>query len=157
VKGKGKSILSYNSHHLFHLHFFIVNSPFFPYKEQRLPSDLEMTWMNYSIPVVTSSVLMFSCWLVGHFQCSLLWIFLFIALYVLKTHTWIRREQKRISLRNVILRERDIVMAHYSRADDLPAWVQFPDIERIEWINKVYRLQGEMGFPISASGNSQYP
>lgn len=42
-----------------------------------------------------------------------------------------------MSMRSVILREREIVMAQYSRQDDLPAWVQFPDIERIEWVNKV--------------------
>lgn len=54
---------------------------------------------------------------------------------------WIRREQKRLRLRNVIIRERDVIMAQFSNLDDLPAWVQFPDMERIEWVNKVTFLQ----------------
>ncbi|KAL3078792.1 hypothetical protein niasHS_014574 [Heterodera schachtii] len=105
--------------------------------KERLPPELEMTWPNFLLPVFLSSVLMCACWAVGHFQLSFLWIVLFTVLYVLKTHSWIRREQHRMSMRSMIMREREMVMAQYSRVDDLPAWVQFPDIERIEWVNKI--------------------
>jgi hypothetical protein len=37
----------------------------------------------------------------------------------------------------MILREREFVTSHFTQVGDLPAWVQFPDVERIEWINKV--------------------
>ncbi|EPB72803.1 C2 domain protein [Ancylostoma ceylanicum] len=39
-----------------------------------------------------------------------------------------------IGLRATATRERDVVMA---QLQDLPAWVQFPDTERVEWMNKV--------------------
>uniref|UniRef100_A0A183BMV6 C2 domain-containing protein n=1 Tax=Globodera pallida TaxID=36090 RepID=A0A183BMV6_GLOPA len=105
--------------------------------KERLPPELEMVWPNYLFPVLISSALMCACWAVGHFAWSFLWIVLFTVLYVLKTHTWIRREQHRTSMRSMIMREREMVMAQYSRVDDLPAWVRFPDIERIEWVNKI--------------------
>lgn len=39
-------------------------------------------------------------------------------------------------------KEREVIMA---QLQDLPAWVQFPDTERVEWINKVgYRRPKNM-------------
>lgn len=97
-----------------------------------------MSWQNYILSVIGSSVLMFGCWGVGHFAFSFLWIIFFVILYVLKSHMWICREQKRTRLRNIILCEQDAVIAQFGgRLDELPAWVQFPDIERLEWVNKV--------------------
>lgn len=100
-----------------------------------------MTWQSYLIPVIASATLMFSCWCIGHYELSFLWIILFTILYVFKTHMWIRKEQNRLRIRNVIIRERDVIMAQFGKLDDLPAWVQFPDIERIEWVNKVNFLK----------------
>ena len=95
---------------------------------------------------------MFACWLIGHLQLSMLWVFLFIVVYIvcilflilknspfkLKTRSWIKQEQKRLCLRNYILQERETIIAPFSQTtNDLPAWVQFPDIERIEWVNRV--------------------
>uniref|UniRef100_A0A914LJ87 Candidate secreted effector n=1 Tax=Meloidogyne incognita TaxID=6306 RepID=A0A914LJ87_MELIC len=79
---------------------------------------------------------MFACWLIGHLQLSMLWVFLFIVVYILKTRSWIKQEQKRLCLRNYILQERETIIAQFSQTNDLPAWVQFPDIERIEWVNR---------------------
>ncbi|KAI1729382.1 c2 domain-containing protein [Ditylenchus destructor] len=98
---------------------------------------LQMPWINYIIPVVVSTTLMSACWIVGHWGLSFLWIILFGILYVVKTHYWIRREQKRMRLRNMIIREREAIMAQFSNMGDLPTWVQFPDTERIEWVNKI--------------------
>uniref|UniRef100_A0A915MR48 C2 domain-containing protein n=1 Tax=Meloidogyne javanica TaxID=6303 RepID=A0A915MR48_MELJA len=81
---------------------------------------------------------MFACWLIGYLQLSMLWVFLFIVVYILKTRSWIKQEQKRLCLRNYILQERETIIAQFSQTtNDLPAWVQFPDIERIEWVNRI--------------------
>ncbi|KAE9556463.1 hypothetical protein FO519_000348 [Halicephalobus sp. NKZ332] len=105
--------------------------------DRPVPSDILMAWQNYTVPVVCSVALMVSCWMVGHYEFSFLWIILFSVLYVLKTHMWIKRENKRLRLRQVIMQEREAIMAQFAKLDDLPAWVQFPDTERIEWVNKV--------------------
>lgn len=97
-----------------------------------------MSWQSYVIPVVSSSVLMCGCWLIGCCGLSFVWVLGFIVLYVLKTLMWISREKKRLRLRNVIMSERNAIIAQFGgKLDELPAWVQFPDTERIEWVNKV--------------------
>uniref|UniRef100_A0AC34F5D6 Extended synaptotagmin-2 n=1 Tax=Panagrolaimus sp. ES5 TaxID=591445 RepID=A0AC34F5D6_9BILA len=48
-----------------------------------------------------------------------------------------KRENKRLRLRQFISQEREAIMAKFAQTEDLPAWVQFPDTERIEWVNKV--------------------
>ncbi|KAL7071319.1 hypothetical protein ACQ4LE_009484 [Meloidogyne hapla] len=96
-----------------------------------------MGWTNYLIPIISSSILMFACWIIGHLQLSMLWVFLFVFIYILKTRSWIKQEQKRLCLRNYILQERETIIAQFSLTNDLPAWVQFPDIERIEWVNRI--------------------
>lgn len=96
-----------------------------------------MTWQNYTVPVIFSIILMTLCWAVGYYDLSFLWIILFSALYVLKTHMVMKRENKRLRMRQVITQEREAILAQFTNLDDLPAWVQFPDTERIEWVNKV--------------------
>ncbi|CAD6188572.1 unnamed protein product [Caenorhabditis auriculariae] len=51
-----------------------------------------------------------------------------------KTYLWKKKERRLLALRVAAIREKEVVMAHLQ---DLPAWVQFPDTERVEWINKV--------------------
>ncbi|VDK79854.1 unnamed protein product [Onchocerca ochengi] len=47
---------------------------------------------------------------------------------------WRQREKRLLSLRQTALKEREVILA---QLQDLPAWVQFPDTERVEWLNKV--------------------
>ncbi|TKR64184.1 hypothetical protein L596_024763 [Steinernema carpocapsae] len=93
-----------------------------------------MSWRNYAGQTLISVSLMLACFLVGYLNWSFLWICIFSGLHVIKTHMFIRREDKRMRLRQIVMREREVVMA---QLEDLPAWVQFPDTERIEWVNKV--------------------
>lgn len=59
----------------------------------------------------------------------------------MKTYLFVQREQRRMRARALILRERESIMAQFAKLEDLPAWVQFPDTERIEWVNKVCMLR----------------
>ncbi|KAK0419418.1 hypothetical protein QR680_014133 [Steinernema hermaphroditum] len=97
-------------------------------------SEAAMSWRNYAGQTAISVTLMVACFMVGSLGWSFLWICIFAALHVMKTHMFIRREDKRMRLRQIVMREREVVMA---QLEDLPAWVQFPDTERIEWVNKV--------------------
>uniref|UniRef100_A0A7E4V2D6 Extended synaptotagmin-2 n=1 Tax=Panagrellus redivivus TaxID=6233 RepID=A0A7E4V2D6_PANRE len=101
------------------------------------PAEVIMSWPNYIVPIVSTVVLMTSCWAVGHYDLSFLWIIIFCVLYVLKQHMWMKRENRRLRLRQVIMQEREAVMAQFTKLEDMPAWIQFPDIERIEWVNHV--------------------
>jgi Ca2+-dependent lipid-binding protein len=106
-------------------------------EEIQQTKDLIMSWQNYIVPITCSVALMALCWGVGYYNLSFLWIILFSILYILKQHMWMKRENKRLRLRQFISQEREAIMAQFAQQDDLPAWVQFPDTERIEWVNKV--------------------
>ncbi|KAM3724388.1 Extended synaptotagmin-2 [Dirofilaria immitis] len=93
-----------------------------------------MTWQNYVVPVVGSFIISGFCYLLGHYHFSFGWILILVALHGLKSHMWRQREKRLLSLRQTALKEREVILA---QLQDLPAWVQFPDTERVEWLNKV--------------------
>ncbi|VDM85939.1 unnamed protein product [Strongylus vulgaris] len=67
-----------------------------------------MGWPSYVVPVVGSAIVSTMAFFLGALGYSYFWIIVVIALTVTKT-----------------------------QLQDLPAWVQFPDTERVEWMNKV--------------------
>ncbi|KAK6100352.1 C2 domain family protein [Brugia pahangi] len=93
-----------------------------------------MTWQNYVIPVMGSFIILGSCFLLGYYQFSFGWILILVTLNGLKSYMWRQREKRLLGLRQAALREREVILA---QLQDLPAWVQFPDTERVEWLNKV--------------------
>uniref|UniRef100_A0A0R3RWY1 C2 domain-containing protein n=1 Tax=Elaeophora elaphi TaxID=1147741 RepID=A0A0R3RWY1_9BILA len=88
-----------------------------------------MTWQNYAIPSGLQS-----CFLIGYYQFSFGWILILVVLHGLRSHMWRQREKRLLGLRQAALKEREVILA---QLQDLPAWVQFPDTERVEWLNKV--------------------
>uniref|UniRef100_A0A0N4ZI70 Extended synaptotagmin-2 n=1 Tax=Parastrongyloides trichosuri TaxID=131310 RepID=A0A0N4ZI70_PARTI len=78
------------------------------------------------------------CWLVGHFNGSFFWIVCFILGHIVKTISTKRRDEKRTALQILASQEREAILAQLDlKQNDLPAWVQFPDTERVLWLNKV--------------------
>src|SRR5262245_4414280 len=94
----------------------------------------DMTLGGYLLSVGGGSVLMGACYALGKFNYSVAWIGVFVFLKFLKSKLWRNRESRLLALRQTALREREVIMAQLK---DLPAWVQFPDTERVEWLNKV--------------------
>lgn len=72
--------------------------------------------------------------MMGQYEFSMMWILVFVILNVVKSKLWKERQRRVIALQQTALREKEVVMAQLK---DLPAWVQFPDTERVEWMNKV--------------------
>lgn len=97
-----------------------------------------MPLTSYIIPVLTGTVLMTVCYGLGRYGYSFAWIGLFIILNFLKNKLWKQRQKRIMQLKAAAQYEREVVTAEWDgRLQDLPAWVQFPDTERVEWINKV--------------------
>ncbi|KAK3105614.1 hypothetical protein FSP39_001841 [Pinctada imbricata] len=72
-------------------------------------------------------------WFAGYFKFSPSWLLIGLVAFV-----WKDRQNKRKALQIKIqqetaLNEKEAILA---RVEDLPSWVQFPDVERAEWINK---------------------
>ncbi len=89
---------------------------------------------SYIAPLLGGAVLMTTCFALGRYGYSIGWIWIFIVLNFVKSKLWKQREKRLLSLRRTALAEKEVILGHLQ---DLPAWVQFPDTERVEWINKV--------------------
>ncbi|XP_041974230.1 NAD(P) transhydrogenase, mitochondrial [Aricia agestis] len=75
-------------------------------------------------------------YLVGYMQWSVAWLIGPVILSVLRDQ-WRKESEYRRSLAKsaALSSEKDVVLA---RLDDLPAWVFFPDVERAEWLNRIF-------------------
>ncbi|CAB3402497.1 unnamed protein product [Caenorhabditis bovis] len=93
-----------------------------------------MSWQSYIVPLLGSAVISTLTYFLGKWDCSILWIIFIVVVSVIKSYLWRKRERRLLSLRATALREREVILA---QLQDLPAWVQFPDTERVEWLNKV--------------------
>ncbi|CAI2347649.1 unnamed protein product [Caenorhabditis sp. 36 PRJEB53466] len=97
------------------------------------PPDL-MGWQSYVVPLIGSALVSTCTFLLGKWNYSIVWVLLIVVLSLVKSYLWRKRERRLFSLRATAYREREVILA---QLQDLPAWVQFPDTERVEWINKV--------------------
>lgn len=77
---------------------------------------------------------MLICWFFGRFGYSIFWIVIFVILNTIKSKLWQQRQRRVIALQQAAMKEKEVILAQLR---DLPAWVQFPDTERVEWMNKV--------------------
>lgn len=102
-------------------------------KKEAVPTD-PMSWQSYLVPLVGSAILSTFTFFLGKWDYSFVWVLIIIIASVTKSYLWRKRERRLIALRATALREREVIMA---QLQDLPAWVQFPDTERVEWLNKV--------------------
>lgn len=76
-------------------------------------------------------------YLAGYFQISVAWLITPIILLVMRDQ-WKKEKKLKSSFAQAaaLANEKDVIMA---RITDLPAWVYFPDVERVEWVNKVWK------------------
>lgn len=93
-----------------------------------------MTWQDWALPVVSSSVLMVASYLIGAWGYSIAWIGVMAALYLLKTRHWLSRQETRLKMRKQILTDRGLIKAI---GNDMPSWLRDPSTERVEWVNLV--------------------
>ncbi|PIO56145.1 hypothetical protein TELCIR_22460, partial [Teladorsagia circumcincta] len=92
-----------------------------------------MGWPSYVVPILGSAAISTAAFLLGALGYSYVWIILIVIMSVTKSYLWKKREKRLLVLRATATREREVIMA---QLQDLPAWVQFPDTERVEWLNK---------------------
>lgn len=71
----------------------------------------------------------------GYMNWSIAWFIGPVVLYALRDQWREEKELKRnIAKATAMSSEKEVILA---RVDDLPAWVFFPDVERVEWLNRV--------------------
>lgn len=92
-----------------------------------LDLDLANIFIGYTILMALS-------WTLGYLSFSILWVWLLAVFILLRLRLWRDREKRILALQYVAVKEKDAILRYLK---DVPAWVQFPDSERVEWMNKV--------------------
>ncbi|KAK7792686.1 hypothetical protein R5R35_007285 [Gryllus longicercus] len=76
-------------------------------------------------------------YLLGYFDLSFAWLLAPVLLSVVRDEWKKDHEARRSVAKAAATRsEREVILA---RVGDLPSWVYFPDVERVEWINRILR------------------
>ncbi|GLH00861.1 Extended synaptotagmin-2 [Gryllus bimaculatus] len=76
-------------------------------------------------------------YLLGYFDLSFAWLLAPVLLSVVRDEWKKDHEARRCIAKAAATRsEREVILA---RVDDLPSWVYFPDVERVEWLNRILR------------------
>lgn len=86
--------------------------------------------------VLSQIILITSVYLFGRFDFSFGWIFPVLVSAVFDESRRNREIDRAIRMRTAALDQQQVIMTSF---DEVPAWVMFPDVERVEWINKIVR------------------
>ncbi|KAK9888894.1 hypothetical protein WA026_001115 [Henosepilachna vigintioctopunctata] len=100
---------------------------------KKTTSDFNILSMLYS---ALKKVCTLGCiYFFGYMNWSVGWFVAPVIFLVMKENWKLIADKKRsIAKATALANERDVVLA---RLDELPAWVFFPDIERVEWLNRI--------------------
>ncbi|KAK7881758.1 hypothetical protein WMY93_030167 [Mugilogobius chulae] len=96
-------------------------------------SDLTHTWVHF----VKTFVLIFPIYALGYFEFSFSWLLIGLVIFF-----WWRRntggKYNRLHRALSFFEQEDRGVKSLTTSD-LPSWVHFPDVERVEWINKTVK------------------
>ncbi|XP_051552773.1 extended synaptotagmin-2-like isoform X2 [Myxocyprinus asiaticus] len=102
-------------------------------EEEPQSSVTDATQMG--IKFAKTFLLIFPIYVLGYLEFSFSWI-----LIVLAVLFWLKRNQgsrfARVNQALAFLEQEDRVISQASQRSELPPWVHFPDVERVEWLNK---------------------
>ncbi|XP_076828355.1 extended synaptotagmin-2 [Brachyhypopomus gauderio] len=80
-------------------------------------------------------VVIFPIYVLGYLEFSFSWVLIGLAVFVL----WSRNTSCKVSRMSRalgFLQQQDRTSTHDLETDQLPSWIHFPDVERVEWVNK---------------------
>uniref|UniRef100_A0A5S6QMU8 C2 domain-containing protein n=1 Tax=Trichuris muris TaxID=70415 RepID=A0A5S6QMU8_TRIMR len=88
--------------------------------------------MTNGYALVSSTAALFICWLFGRLGFSVVWLFAFLIFNVAKKLLRDEKDQRLVAHQALAVQEKATVKA---KLKDLPPWVQFPDVERVDFLN----------------------
>uniref|UniRef100_A0A667Y3B7 Extended synaptotagmin 2 n=1 Tax=Myripristis murdjan TaxID=586833 RepID=A0A667Y3B7_9TELE len=97
-------------------------------------SELTHTWVQFA----KTFVLIFPIYALGYFEFSFSWLLIGLVIFF-----WWRRntggKSSRLSRALAFFEQEERSVKQSLTTSDLPPWVHFPDVERVEWLNKTVR------------------
>ncbi|XP_070708869.1 extended synaptotagmin-2-B isoform X2 [Pempheris klunzingeri] len=96
--------------------------------------ELTQTWLH----VAKTFVLIFPIYVLGYFEFSFSWLLIGLVIFF-----WWRRntggKHSRLSRALAFFDQEERSVKQSLTTSDLPPWVHFPDVERVEWLNKAVK------------------
>ncbi|XP_023153414.2 extended synaptotagmin-2 isoform X3 [Amphiprion ocellaris] len=97
-------------------------------------SELTQTWVHFA----KTFVLIFPIYALGYFEFSFSWLLIGLVIFF-----WWRRntggKHSRVSRALAFFEQEERSAKQGLTTSDLPPWVHFPDVERVEWLNKTVK------------------
>ncbi|KAM4606225.1 extended synaptotagmin-2 [Polymixia lowei] len=97
-------------------------------------SELTQTWVHFA----KTFVLIFPIYALGYFEFSFSWLLIGLVIFF-----WWRKntggKNSRLSRALAFFEQEERSVKQSLTTSDLPPWVHFPDVERVEWLNKTVR------------------
>lgn len=97
-------------------------------------SELTQTWVH----VAKTFILIFPIYALGYFEFSFSWLLIGLVIFF-----WWRRntggKHSRLSRAIAFFEQEERSIKQRLTTSDLPPWVHFPDVERVEWLNKTVK------------------
>ncbi|XP_027875713.1 extended synaptotagmin-2-A isoform X1 [Xiphophorus couchianus] len=111
--------------------------PLAPELEEEQPSsltDVSQMWIKFA----KTFAVIFPIYVLGYFEFSFSWVLIGLAMlfYWRKNHG---SKDYRINRALAFLDHKDTAAKQSMPATELPPWVHYPDVERVEWLNKTVK------------------
>lgn len=100
---------------------------------QSCTSELTRTWLQFA----KTFVIIFPIYVLGYFEFSFSWLLIALTIFFF----WRRNTRGKNTRLNRALAffEQNDTFKQELEATDLPSWVHYPDVERVEWLNKTVK------------------
>ncbi|XP_067256748.1 extended synaptotagmin-2 isoform X3 [Chanodichthys erythropterus] len=96
-------------------------------------SELTRTWLQFA----KTFVIIFPIYVLGYFEFSFSWLLIALTVFFFwKRNT--KCKNTRLTRALSIFEQEDTVKQELE-ATELPSWVHYPDVERVEWLNKTVK------------------
>ncbi|XP_029581644.1 extended synaptotagmin-2-B isoform X2 [Salmo trutta] len=97
-------------------------------------TDATRMWMKFA----KTFIVIFPIYVLGYFEFSFSWVLIGLAIFF-----WWRRNQghknNRLTRALAFLEHEEKTVKQHLSTSELPPWVHFPDVERVEWLNKTVK------------------
>ncbi|KAK7176244.1 hypothetical protein R3I93_000490 [Phoxinus phoxinus] len=95
-------------------------------------SELTRTWLQFA----KTFVIIFPIYVLGYFEFSFSWLLIALTIYFF----WKRNTKcKNTRLNRALSFFEQEAVKQELEATELPSWVHYPDVERVEWLNKTVK------------------
>uniref|UniRef100_A0A8C5I5Y8 Extended synaptotagmin-2-A-like n=1 Tax=Gouania willdenowi TaxID=441366 RepID=A0A8C5I5Y8_GOUWI len=103
-------------------------------EQQSSIMDVAQMWIKFG----KTFAIIFPIYVLGYFEFSFSWVLIGLAMLFYWNKNYADKDY-RINRALEFLKHEDKVVKHSVATTELPPWVHYPDVERVEWLNKTVR------------------